>query len=155
MCCYVEYRATEVVAKRVSEVYSVIRADLASEKCTRDVEWFHLFSDEELKYFWFPNAKEWVQLKKVWGDLPVILSEENPNPRGEWEWDIYSMFDALVDGEYVLGNISKESKDELIYRMNFFPEAYPYGGTLAIEALVESLGGVIQAKDDGAGRCCM
>ena len=147
--CYVEFTPSSGNAlSRIETVYSRLRADLADEAAPRDHDWYSLFSDEELDNYWWPNKNHWEELKTTWGDFPVRFTDKDPNPRGEW--DLFSMFEAIAHGEYELLPIEKNGGG--VYRLNFNPHAYPFGGTESLQKLLSSLGGKILAVDDGTGR---
>ncbi|MEH2109248.1 hypothetical protein [Nostoc sp.] len=59
------------------------------------------------------------------------------------------MFDAFQNGEYQLIACRMVSANRA--KIEFEPFSYPYGGTGAIQALVESFDFVILAEDDGTG----
>ena len=147
--CYVEFSPKDDVAlRRLESIYSQIRSDVVTEPKPRDNEWFDLFSDEELDRFWWPNQADWKELKTIWGDLPVRFVEDADNPRDDW--DLFSMFEAIAQGEYDLLPIERYGDE--VYRLNFHPQAYPFGGTESLQKLITSIGGRILAVDDGTGR---
>lgn len=147
--CYVEFtKKNDKDLIRLINIVEIMKKDLLEGKADLDKEWIKLFSDEDMEHFWWPNEDQYYEIKKLFGDLPIRVSDKKENPRDDW--DIYSMFEAISGSEYELIGIKEFS--EGIYRLEFNPFAYPYGGTESLQKLISSLGHYVIAVNDGTGR---
>ncbi|MEH2273786.1 MAG: hypothetical protein V7K40_02935 [Nostoc sp.] len=107
----------------------------------------NFFDHKALSHFWWPSEEEETEHLRRWFATPV--EQRWTDPSLETPWGFESMFDAFQNGEYQLVACSMVSADRA--RLEFEPFSYPYGGTGAIQALVESFDFVILAEDDGTG----
>lgn len=147
--CYVEFikKDDEKIDKLIG-IIQTMKNDIAECRTDIDKKWFSLFSEEEINQFWWPNQHQYDEIKKLFGELPIIISSKENNPRDDW--DIYSMFEAISGSEYDLIGVRMIKPDN--YRLEFDPHAYPYGGTQSLQKLISCLGHTIVAVDDGTGR---
>jgi hypothetical protein len=147
--CYVEFnKKNNEKLKRLVGIVEIMKKDIAEGKTNIDEEWIKLFTDDELDQYWWPNVDQYDEVKKLIGDFLIKLSDKKDNPREDW--DIYSMFEAISGSEYELIGIREISMD--VYRLEFNPYSYPYGGTQSLQKLISSLGHIVVAVDDGTGR---
>jgi hypothetical protein len=147
--CYVEFiKKNDEKLNRLISIVEIMKKDMAEGRTDIDKEWIELFSDDELDQFWWPNQNQYEEIKKLFGDLPIKISSKEENPRDDW--DIYSMFEAISGSEYELIGIIELNPE--VYRLEFNPDAYPYGGTESLQKLVISLSHTVVAVDDGTGR---
>ncbi|WP_052675881.1 hypothetical protein [Paenibacillus sp. IHBB 10380] len=147
--CYVEFKVkNEEKLNRLKLIFEVIKEDKNNEVQDTDGKWIKLFSDTELDEFWWPNEQEYEETRKNLGNVYIKVVSINDNKQEDW--DIYSMFEAIKDGEYELIGIRKISNST--YRLEFNPFAYPFGGIDSIRKLISCIGHSVVAVDDGTGR---
>lgn len=146
---YIEFlkKDTEKLNQLI-KIVNTMKKDISSGQINVDVKWLELFSDEDIDEFWWPNQEQYEEIKKLFGDNTVKISNKKDNPRVDW--DIYSMFDAIGGGEYELIGIKEIEGD--IFRLEFNPYSYPYGGIDALKKLISALGHTIISFDRGFGR---
>lgn len=114
--CYVEFnKKNNEKLKKLVGIVEIMKKDKEEGKTNIDEEWIKLFTDDELDQYWWPNIDQYDEVKKLFGDLLIKLSDKKDNPREDW--DIYSMFEAISGSEYELIGIREISTD--IYRLEF------------------------------------
>ena len=66
-------------------------------------EWIKLFTDDELDQYWWPNIDQYDEVKKLFGDLLIKLSDKKDNPREDWNLTLfhtpmveYNLFKSLL-----------------------------------------------------------
>jgi hypothetical protein len=146
--CFVKF---EIVSADSFDRLSQVVAELAGAKRSgeaREVEsWRASFAPGELAAFWSPDEDEMRQWNEFWFStpLPKRHSPEMPMP----PWDFASILDAVLGAEYDLLGVRRVSPT--IGHLEFEPDAYPYGGTGALRALIAAFGHRIVGMDDGTG----
>ncbi|MFA5951857.1 MAG: hypothetical protein WC807_16395 [Hyphomicrobium sp.] len=139
--------ADEASLKRLETAVLELAAGKTGEGRYDDMNWRRLFSDEDLRAFWWPSDAELAAWQRFWLSAPVSqrIGPDMPLP----PWDFGSMIDAILGGEYRLTDVRRVSDDEA--ELTFAPFAYPYGGIAALRALVRCFGHSIIGYDDGCG----
>jgi hypothetical protein len=146
--CYVEFEAKDDGAlSRLSTFFAMVKAAKESEEPLEEEQ--HLIgylTDDERSFFWDPSPVEIEEWNKDWFSTPLPRrhTDEALQPR----WQLESMLGALWDGEYDLVGVLQEGKRHFVA---FNPEAYPYGGTASLVALVECFGHQVVGIEDGTG----
>jgi hypothetical protein len=143
---YIKFEiASEDSLERLSRVIDELEADKTADEPRSDAEWLKLFTDEELRSFWWPTPaqiKEWEAFQDS-SPLSLKNSRDMPSP----PWNFYAMIDRIFDGEYTLEGIKRLSATEA--QLEFSPEAFPYGGTQPLRVLIRTFGHTIVGCDDG------
>lgn len=106
-----------------------------------------MFTSEDLDAFWWPTDAELTAWNKFWFETP--LPHRHSPQMATPPWDFMSMIDSILGAEYWLAGLS--GSEDGVLALNFEPEAWPYGGTGALRALVRALGHTIVGftGDDG------
>lgn len=147
--CYIEFFGNnEHNISKLNNIVEIIDNDKRNQIKEIDKKWIKLLTDNELAHFWWPNEEQYEEIKKRWGDVYIKISPDINNLQKDW--DIYSMFEALKDGEYEFLGIQKIGNNH--FKLEFNPLAYPFGGTDSICKLISCFGFKVIAKDDGTGR---
>lgn len=146
--CYVSFRiSSQQQLERLSRVVSELRHDKESGEFRSDEDWKAYFTADELKSFWTPTDAERADWQKRWQATPV--PDRFTDPSLETPWDFGSMLDSIREGEYSL--LGVRSNDMTTGFLEFDPEAYPFGGTGCLRALVIAYGHQLIGYDDGTG----
>lgn len=108
---------------------------------------FDVFDEQALSHFWCPSRQERDAYCKQWRVLPEPqrFTDSTLNPH----WDFESMIDSFLNGEYELVSCSLWTPDTGV--LEFFPLAFPYGGTGCMKALIEAFDFRVLGEDDGTG----
>lgn len=72
-----------------------------------------------------------------------------PGGFSEPGWDVESMLEALLHGEYELSGVDVIGRG--VAELRFLALAFPYGGVGSLVRLVEGFGFRVRAVDDGCG----
>lgn len=146
--CYVEFEPTDDTAlQRLSAFFVMLKA---AKESGAPIEEEHRLAAyltvDERSYFWNPSPIELEEWKKEWftTPLPRRHTDEALQPR----WQLESMLEAFWNGEYELIAVLQEGERHFVA---FNPEAYPYGGTGSLVALVECFGHRVVGIEDGTG----
>ena len=146
--CCVRFR---VVSEESLDSLGKIIGELSSEKQSgtrrADAEWLKLFTEQELKSFWWPTPAELKAWNDFWNSTPLPQRHGPEMPSPPWHFD--SMIDAILNGEYKLLGLHRLSDSEA--QLEFDPEAYPFGGTASLRALVRCFGHPVTGFNDGTG----
>ncbi|OAB41317.1 hypothetical protein [Paenibacillus glacialis] len=120
------------------------------EKNTEDIDnkWIKYFTEQELDRFNWPTEEEYEVTRKLLGNVYIKVVPSNEDMKDEW--DIYSMFEAIKNGEYDI--IGVKHYGEMTYRLEIDPHSYPYGGINSLKKLVTCYGHKLIAADNGIGR---
>lgn len=146
---YIEFLSfNSIKYTQLVNIVETMKDDIDSGIEDIDNKWYRLFSDEDTNNFWWPNQEQYEEIKHLFGECPIKITEKEINPREDW--DIYSMFDAIKSGEYEIIGIKRLKHGSYILEIN--PFSYPYGGLDSLKKLIESLGHTIIAYDAGFGR---
>ncbi|MCX2824560.1 MULTISPECIES: hypothetical protein [Bacillus] len=101
-----------------------------------DSMWLDYFEEDVLKQFWWPTEEELRNYQMLWEQTPI--EKRLTDPELTTPWDFESMIDAFACGEYELVSCEKVSNN--IGRIEFYPYAWPYGGSDVFRALIEYSG---------------
>lgn len=132
---------------RLLAAVEALKAEKKGPTARDDAAWRALFTLDQLKSFWWPSPEEREAWNRFWFStpLPKRHSPEMPLP----PWDFASMIDAILEGEYELVGIRNLDATECL--LQFDPEAYPFGGTGSLQALIRAFGFEVLGVDDGTG----
>ncbi|MDM5155410.1 hypothetical protein QUF88_16840 [Bacillus sp. DX1.1] len=133
--CYFEFVIhKEAHFQKLREFFYKLKEEKEKEMidCS-DSMWLEYFEEDVLKQFWWPTEKELYNYRILWEQTPV--EERLTDPKLVTPWDFESMIDAFACGEYEL--ISCEKASNNIGRIEFYPYAWPYGGSDVFKALIE------------------
>ena len=109
--CYVKF--TKTPDSDMSRLLAAIEA-LKSQKegLTRweDADGHALFTEDQLKSFWWPSPEELEAWNAFWFSTPLAQRHgpDMPHP----PWDFGSMIDAILQGEYELLGVRNSDADE-------------------------------------------
>lgn len=146
--CYVSFRiVSRQQFERLVHVVAELRDDKESGEFRPDEQWREYFSATELKSFWTPTDEERADWQRRWLATPV--PDRFTDPSLETPWDFGSMLDAIRDGEYSL--LGVRSDDMITGFLEFDPQAFPFGGTGSLRALILAYGHELIGYDDGTG----
>jgi len=127
--------------------FEALKHDKGADSFRDDEDWLSLFDDEALAQFWWPSTEERMAHAERWQATPVAQRLSDPSLRPP-SWDFLSMIDAFKNGEYAL--VSCRMVDHAQARLEFYPYAYPYGGTGCMKMLIKAFGLRVIAESDGA-----
>jgi hypothetical protein len=136
MNSFIEFEIVD--AKRfalLARVLAVLRGAKSSGTFPNDDDWQSYFDEEALSHFWWPTEREVHELEQRLLSTP--FSERFYDPSLKRPWHFGSMLQMLHDGEFEL--VSWQQRGNM-GRLEFKPLAWPYGGTGALEALIEAFG---------------
>ena len=146
--CYVEFTHHGGASlERLEKFVGTVKSEKDLTAAEVDKSWIHFFTEDEMAGFWWPAKDKVEQVRKAWGDVPVFRIADRKMKR---DWDIYSMFTVLRECEYVLVGVREVGP--VLYRVEFDPAGYPFGGTGSLQRTVAALGGTVVVVDDGTGR---
>ena len=146
--CYVEFKITSTEQfSRLQQIVEALRKAKEEDQFPDDEQWKQFFSDEEISTFWWPTEKEREDWSKRWYSKP--FEERISDPTLRTPWDFGSMLDAIREGEYSIVGLVSDSFGR--GRLEFVPQAYPFGGTGAFRALILAYGHGLIGYDDGTG----
>ena len=111
-----------------------------------DKNWEKYFNADELKHFWWPSKQELEEWHRRWFSTSVEKRFQDPSLKHHP--DFLSMISAIIDGEYDLVDITIEDGFGFL---DFYPHAYPYGGTESMRELVKAFKHTVICFDDGTG----
>jgi hypothetical protein len=97
-----------------------------------------------MAHFWSPTPEELADWQKRWFSTPVPQRWTDTNLKTPWIFS--SMIEAFYDGEYDLIACERISDSE--GQLTFFPEAYPYGGTGCMKALIEAFDCIVVREEN-------
>lgn len=147
MSQYLEFRVNDVARLRaLQRLFERLKADKCAQIAWHEDDYLVYFDQAALAYFWFPSPEEWAAWHHRWLATPPALRQHDPalTPR----WTFGSMIEAIFSGEYALD--ACEMQDATTARLTFDAEAYPYGGTGSLQALIEAFGFTVLWIDNGA-----
>ena len=146
--CYVEFRVRSPEQySRLNRTVEALRAAKSSDSFPGDDEWKSFFSEEEIATFWWPSEAEKKDWERRWLATPVETRFTDPSL--DTPWDFGSMLDAIKDAEFSIIGLRAGSHDRGF--LEFDPEAYPFGGTGSLRALILAYGHELVGYDDGTG----
>lgn len=144
--CYVEFRADdEARYSRLVAVVDALRADKQAGELTPGPKWRAYFDEQALSHFWWPTPAEAKEHSGRWFAIPV--PERLTDPSLETPWDFDSLIDAFANGEYELVGVRRNGEHA---RIEFSPDAFPYGGSGCMQRLIEAFGFTVLKIDDGS-----
>lgn len=146
--CHISFKiASNESLTALSHVFYAIKK--AKDEGTLQVspDWQAYFTEAQLMRFWAPSPEEMAAWQKAWLSTPVPIRFNDQSLQTPWDFD--SMIDAIQNGEYSLVGIREITEGQA--RLEFDPEAYPFGGTESLQALIEAFGHEIIGVDDGTG----
>ncbi|KNY27595.1 hypothetical protein [Pseudobacteroides cellulosolvens] len=147
--CYIEFRVKDNCSlARINSIVEVIKRDKENEIEDYADKWIHLFNEKELDDFWWPTQEEFEQTRKMLGEVYIKVVANNSDKYGDW--DIYSMFESIMNAELEIIGVRLLNKE--FGRLEFNPFAYPHGGTECLEKLVGCTRNIVIASDSGIGR---
>jgi hypothetical protein len=103
-----------------------------------DGGWKTFFDEKTMKHFLTEE-----EFKKVSKMPRASLFQFKPN-----KWHFESMLDAVNNCECELVSCELFSEKDRVARMEFYPISYPYGGTDALQCLIEAFGFKVTAKSE-------
>ena len=146
--CHVKFKIASLEQmERLTRVVKELRHDKEAGQFRSDEEWKQFFSAEELQSFWWPSDEERDEWQRRWFSTPVETRFSDPTL--QLPWDFSSMLDSIRDGEYSLIGVRAEGPQLGV--LEFDPEAYPFGGTGCLRALILAYGHTLVGYDDGTG----
>ncbi|MEH7459022.1 hypothetical protein CON65_11245 [Bacillus pseudomycoides] len=136
--CYFEFLIhKEAYFHKLRECFYKLKEEKEKEMIdSSDSMWLEYFDEDVLKQFWWPTEEELHNHWILWEQTPV--EERLREPKLETPWDFESMIDTFACGEYELVFCEKVSNN--IGRIEFYPNAWPYGGSDVFRALIEYSG---------------
>ena len=125
--------------ERFAKLVNVFEALREAEKggnspAPDDAYWRQFFDEGALAHFWWPTPEELADWERRWFSTPVARRWIDPSLQTPWAFD--SMIEAFYNGEYELLSCERVSDSE--GRLTFDPQAWPFGGTGCMKALVEA-----------------
>jgi hypothetical protein len=146
--CHVTFGVASADAlTALTAVLVEIKREKAEGTLRSGEKWRSYFTEEQLQTFWWPSEEELVVWQREWQATPVPDRFTEPKLRTRWDFD--SMFEAIQNGEYDL--IGLRRMEDGLVRLEFDPQACPFGGTESLQALVEAFGHKVLGVDDGTG----
>jgi hypothetical protein len=110
-------------------------------------EIFDLLDEQALLHFWWPSKEENDAYWRRWQDLPRKQQKIDPLLKGPW--DFSSMVESILTGEYKFVSCQLLAPDRGV--LVFLPYSFPYGGSGAIQALIEACDCEILGAERGDG----
>jgi hypothetical protein len=147
--CFVEFVVSDTTRfNALCTAFAAIQHDKRADSWRDDEDWLAVFDDAALAHFWWPTVEEREARRKRWEAAPV--SERLNDPSFEPpSWDFLSMIAAFKNGEYDL--VACRLVEQGRARLEFDPDAFPYGGTDCFHMLVRAFGFQVMGEDDGTG----
>jgi hypothetical protein len=148
-CEFIEFAIDEATRfEALCAAFAALKHDKEAEVFRDEEDWLLLFDDEALAQFWWPTADEQAAHAARWRAAPVEQRLSDPS---YWppSWDFLSMIDAFKHGEYAL--VACRMIDGGRARLDFYANAYPYGGTGCMKMLIKAFGFRVIAEEDGTG----
>jgi hypothetical protein len=145
--CYIRFRGSGDYLRLVEAVRAFQKAKEGRYTDPDNPVWEKLFTEEQLRAFWWPTEAEMAQWNEFWFSTPLPRrhSVDMPSPG----WTFGSMAEAILEGEYdILGVRSLGATDSVL---EFIPHAYPFGGTDALRTLTRAYGFEVVGVNDGTG----
>jgi hypothetical protein len=144
--CYVEFSLhDESRLQAVTAIVDELRRDKEAGTLEPGPKWRPLFDERALAHFWSPTATELDDWRRRWESTP--LPNRWTDPALETPWDFDSLIDAFANGEYRLLGIRRYGDSA---RLEFEPDAFPYGGVGCMQALIEAFDFSVTEIDDGS-----
>ena len=126
--------------------FEAIKHDKDTGEWRDEEDWLAYFDDDALAHFWWPTKEEKDEHWRRWENAPI--PEQLTDPALEPpSWDFLSMIGAFQDCEFDL--LACRMVDEQSGRIEFDPQAFPYGGTGCIQMLVRAFGFNVTEVVDG------
>ncbi len=122
--------------RRLVAVFDALRTAKRADEWHDDDYWLAFFDVESRARFWWPTEAERDDWNRRWFSTPV--PQRWTDPSLVTPWDFGSMIDAFRNGEYEL--LRCERVSEAAGHLSFEPQAWPYGGSGCMKALIEALG---------------
>jgi hypothetical protein len=128
--------------------FAALQHDKRADSWRDDEDWLEVFDDAALSQFWWPSQEEHEAWRRRWEAAPVFQRLHDPS---FWppSWDFLSMIEAFKNGEY--GLVACRLVEPGRARLEFDPDAYPYGGTGCMHMLIRAFGFQVTGEDDGTG----
>lgn len=145
--CHVRLSGSGDYLRLVEAVRAFQEAKKGGDADADSPTWTQLFTEQQLKAFWWPSAAEMAQWTKSQTSTP-LLKRHSPDTASP-VWTFGSMVEAILDGEYDL--VSVRPLDEAHSLLEFAPHAYPFGGTASLRMLARAFGFDIVGVNDGTG----
>ena len=144
--CYMEFQVAD--EERYANLVSVIdalKAEKQSGSLRPDPKWLAYFNDKARAHFWWPSPAEAEEHSRRWFATP--LPERWTDESLKTPWDFDSLIDAFGNGEYDLLGIRRMGQ---VARLEFEPQAFPYGGTGCMQAIIEAFDFEVVLISDGS-----
>lgn len=147
--CFVKFNISDPESlDRLVSVVEALKRDKTAESPRSDEEWRQLFTQGELETFWAPTSEERAQWEKYWFSTPLPKRHSLEMPMPPWHFEL--MIEMILEhSDYDLLGVRPLSGGEAV--LEFEPNAYPYGGTEALRALIRAFGHEVAGADDGSG----
>jgi hypothetical protein len=147
--CFVEFAATDMTRfGAICAAFAALKHDKQVNSWRDDEDWLELFDDAALSQFWWPTPEEREAWRNRWEAAPVPERLNDPSYTSP-SWDFLSMIEAFENGEY--GLVACRVVEGTRARLEFDPDAFPYGGTGCFRMLVRAFGFQVTGEDDGTG----
>lgn len=147
--CFVEFTvADKTRLDGLCTAFAALQHDKQTDSWRDDEDWLSVFDEEALSHFWWPTPEEHEMWRKRWEAAPVPQRLNDPSFLPP-SWDFLSMIDAFKNGEYDLVSCRMVGPDQ--GRLEFDPDAFPYGGTGCFHMLIRAFGFQVTGEDDGTG----
>lgn len=131
---------------RTQKIFEVIRSMKAGETLVDEALITGLLTESEKAYFWNPSVEERAEWDAHCSNTPAAI--RNSAAMISPQWDLESMYCAILDAEYELLGIFEEDGT---YFLAFNPFSYPYGGFTSLVAFLECFGHTVLGYDGGTG----
>jgi hypothetical protein len=147
--CFVEFAVGDMARfDTLCAAFAAVKHDKDADSWRAEEDWLEVFDDVALAHFWWPTAEERNAFWARWEAAPVPQRFADPSLQPP-SWDFLSMIEAFQDGEYTLLACRLVEEDRA--RLEFDPEAYPYGGTGCFHMLIQAFGFRVIGEDAGTG----
>jgi hypothetical protein len=144
--CFVEFAIHDAERlERLTAIVDELRLDKAAGTLEPGPKWRPMFDDRALAHFWWPTPSELDDWRRRWEATPLPGRWADPSLQRPWDFD--SLIEAFANGEYQILGIRRQGGTG---RLEFEPDAFPYGGTGCMQALVEAFDFVVTTIDDGS-----
>lgn len=124
-----------------------LKADKDSDQIDEPEAYFEYIDNQAREYFWWPTDEEYDEWLERWYATPVEHGRTEPSLKNRWLFK--AMIEHIENNEYDL--VSCKITGPGVGRLEFYSYAYPYGGTEAMQALIECFGFAVTEIFYGAG----
>jgi hypothetical protein len=121
---------------QLEKVVSALAAARSSGEWQSEDYWLGFFDEGAKAKFWWPTPAEAEEWRVRWFSTPLPQRWTEPSLRHGWHFS--SMIEAFSNLECKLLGCRLVDPSEA--RFEFVPEAFPYGGTGCMVALIEAFG---------------